>query len=190
MKIEVVQKTGLFGELYNIAVNGKKSFNVKGNTFPFITSFELYNSSNRLLISIFKCFFSIKPKYKFFFNDESLGVQKEPFIFRNTNYFKNSYLCEYKGSKYEVFIHKGLKYSVFKNEIQVASFVSDRVNFLDEDGFLMECNNDSPKELFSTFIIILDSIYGKNLISFGGFLRYKTGALFEVKPFDDNWNPS
>jgi uncharacterized protein YxjI len=186
MVIQVVEKIGTIGDKYDIAINDKRSYNVDGQSIPFFTSFYLTKESKNL-ISIFKSSFSVLPKYKIYFNDEKLNNRKEPLIFKTISCFRNSYECTFDKDVYEFFAHKGLKYSIFKNGNQVAGFSGDRWNIMDEDGFLMECDNDSPKELFSSFIIIMDNIYGRKIKLLGGLLNYNLGVLWEAKEYDKEW---
>lgn len=188
MKIQVIEKIGTVGDIYNVAINKKVNYRISGQTIPFMTNFSLYElKSSNPLVSIFKSSLSLFPKYKIYFNSERINPRKEPLIFKTTSYFKNSFKLEFDKDIYEFYAHKKLKYSIFKNGQQVAGICQDRWNIMDEDGFMMECNNDSPKELFTSFIIVLDNIYRRRLNLFGGLVNANIGIIWEDKEYDTNW---
>jgi hypothetical protein len=188
MKIRIIKKNLIVDEVYNIAINDKLKYRITGRNFPFITSFSLYELNAQIpLLSIFRTFFSFLPEYKIYFNNEKLSARKEPLIFKTINYFTNIYQLEYDDDLYEFFVHKQLKYSIFKNGLQVAGFAQDRLNMLDEEGFSINCNNDSQKELYSAFVIILDTIYNSKISTLGGLINANTGVFWESKEYDKNW---
>ena len=117
-------------------------------------------------------------------------MRKLPLKFRPKNYFKNHFYCNWDNDFYEIFAHKGLKYSIFKNGEQIAGISQDRWTSFKEDGFRLECNNDVEKELLIAFTIIIDHIYSKNVGFVYGLFNYNVGVVNEVKPFDEDWKPN
>ena len=99
----------------------------------------------------------------------------------------NVYYCQWDEDLYEIYIHKKLKYSIFRNGEQVAGIDQDRWNSFEEDGFRMECNNDVHKEFFIALTLILDSMHSKKVKFLNGLFTYKLGALMEAKEYNSEW---
>lgn len=79
MKIQVVEKIGTIGDIYNVAINDKIRYRVSGQTIPFLTNFSLFEVKGaNPLISIYKSSLSLFPKYKIYFNSEKISIRKEP----------------------------------------------------------------------------------------------------------------
>ena len=188
MKIQVLEKAFTVDDIYNVAVNKEITYRVSGVTAPFMTNFSLYELKGKNpLMSVFKSSLSLFPKYKIYFNSEQLNSRREPLIFKTVSFFKNSFYLQFDEDLYEFYAHKGLMYSIFKNGKQVAGISQDRMGIADEDNFMMDCDNDSPKELFTCFIIIFDNVYRRKLNLFGGLVNANIGVLSESKPYNIAW---
>jgi len=187
MQIHILQNAISFGDIYNIAINDKVRYRAEGHLSNPFSSLSLYLKNNELALSIFRSWNSIFPNYSIYFNNDSISTRIKPLKFKTSSYFRNAYSCEWDGDYYEILAHKGLKFSVFRNGIQVAGINQERWSSFKEDGFRLECNNDCHKEFMIALTLILDKIHNRQISLLSGLITYNIGITNEMKPFDENW---
>lgn len=103
------------------------------------------------------------------------------FHFRLKKAWKTQFNCQVENDLYEIYSHRGRKYSVFKNNIQVAWWESDLV-ILFGNKFKIIADKDADYELLIAFCIILESSNGGSTLDLGN-----VGG--QGKSFDAYWQP-
>ena len=186
MKIQILEKPLNIEDKYRVAVNGREKFVVEGYS-GFFTQITISSLQHGQALSIFRKIISIRPSYNIFINNEKISSRKTPLKFRTGSFLFNRYYCNWDNDKYEIYVHKKLKYSIFKNNIQVAGICEDRWNMIGQDSFSLECNSDCIPELLIAFTIIIDHIYTHKISFLGGLFTASMGVMFEAKMYDDTW---
>lgn len=110
------------------------------------------------------------------------------FRFRTASRWTNHYQCVYGQDLYDIYGHRGTKYSVYRNAAQIAWWDQDRVTWLAGDNFKIWADRDSEAELLMAFCLILDESVSNsdNLNTATVHLGY-FGP--EAKTFDASWQP-
>lgn len=186
MQIHILQKALTIVDEYKIAINDRVKFIARDEGIGTY----LYSTSNQLILCIFKTWNIFLPNYNIVIHAEHIANNKKPLKFRTLSYFKNTFSCTWGDDLYKIYVHKGLKYSIFKNEKQIAGISQDRWTSFKEDGFRLECDSDCQKEFIIAIAMILDSVYIRNIRGLHGLINYNVGVMFEAKPFNENWKPS
>ena len=111
-----------------------------------------------------------------FYKDDVFEVTPQAMI-------KEYWTVDYKNKHYEIVIHKGLKYSVFKDSKQIAYFIKQAVTFGTARNILIELNNDEDIELICTFAFALCCDFEET-----SDININLGlTLGEYKKFDNKW---
>jgi hypothetical protein len=85
--------------------------------------------------------------------------------------------------------HKGLNYSIFQNDSQIAAFSRNRVKIGGTDRYEIRMNDDANLVLMICMALVIDC--GELEDETAGTLTIDLGSLGpEVRPFDSSWEPS
>jgi hypothetical protein len=84
--------------------------------------------------------------------------------------------------------HIGRKYSVYKNELQVAWWDKEAVSWFDGDNYKILADIDCDLDLIISFCLIVDNFSSNE--NDGNTVTYDFGNIgFQAKKFDENWQP-
>lgn len=161
--------TGYFGR---ILTREKKLFNSQGSQISYsllYIDFFTFKINN-----IFKW------RYEIEFNNNKLAK-----AISDKRFFANYYDIQYKNNSYKVILHKNHRFSVFKDNIQIAYFKSSsfHIPFTKKTVCKAYADDDIDRIFFYSLILAhLTDLRGDTFeISFG--------RRFETKPFDAKWKP-
>jgi hypothetical protein len=85
--------------------------------------------------------------------------------FRTRSCWKNHYFCQHGQDAYEVYSHKSLRYSIYKNGSQTASWEWDSVPGRACGGYRMQTDDIGAIDLLVSFCLILDDSSSNHLQS-------------------------
>jgi hypothetical protein len=87
---------------------------------------------------------------------------------------------------YDLYGHRGRKYSIYKNDIQVAWWDKNAVSWFSGDNYKITADKDCDVALIIFFCLIIDNFsYHKKSI-----FNYSFGNIgFQAKMFDPAWQP-
>ncbi len=100
----------------------------------------------------------------------------------------NCYDCYCGDDLYKLYRNKGRKYSIYKNDVQVAWWDKNANSILGENFYTIIADKDADADLIISLCLVVDNGSGR-----GG-----TGSIFstdlgyfgeEAKEFDDKWQP-
>lgn len=110
------------------------------------------------------------------------------FLFRTESKWKNHYQCSYGEDLYDIYGHRGTKYSVYRNDTQIAWWDQDRVTWFAGDNFKIWADQSSNTELLMSFCLILDESSSES--DNANTATVNLGYLGpEAKAFDESWRP-
>lgn len=175
MIIKIEQSFLSLREKYKIYVNDSHRFVVKTSFFhlPMKPDLSLYDLEGNKLFKINR----VSP----FFFEYDIEFQEEIISLQPVSDSKFHYSLTFHKSVYEFYGHEGRKFSVFKNEHQVAWLEKDLVG----DYYKIIANNDENKLILVAFVLTYDIHFhaGNDFsIDFG-----KIG--WKMKEFDESWKP-
>lgn len=108
--------------------------------------------------------------------------------FRTKSVWKGHYLCSDGQDYYEIFAHRGWKYSVFRNDSQIAYWDGDTDSLVSGDKYIILADRDADVELLIAFCLVLDNNESANID--GNIMTIDFGNLgMQARKFDETWQP-
>ncbi len=184
MEIDIKQDTLSWGNKFQIFTDGQKS-HISTRKFlrmlPQITLIEA-NDSKRIKMTINKHFSTLGAKYDITTENNSI------LQFRTKSVWKRHYQCQYSFDTYDIYGHRGRKYSIFRNDIQVAWWDRNDGTWLPPDNYKIITDSDCDTELIISFCLVVDNFSNEdNDGNRGGLGLGYVGR--EAKKFDRQWRP-
>jgi uncharacterized protein YxjI len=182
MEIDINQKKLSFNDKYQIFIDGQQTH------FAVIRS--LYSSATELIEKESgKVKYIIGKKWTLFTTSFSLIRLEDDNIlaFRTRSFWKRHYFCVVGMDMYDIYGHTGRKYSVYKNEIQVAWWAQEAVAWFNGDNYKIVADKDCDYELIISFCLAIDAAFSNDN---SGILSIRTGSMGpQAKRFDESWQP-
>ncbi|HLL43399.1 MAG TPA: hypothetical protein VK369_09685 [Segetibacter sp.] len=183
MEIDINQKKIAIGDKYKIFIDGQPTHTASTELFRLFAVVNLFNiTGNRHRLTINKRHAWFKAKYDIRRHDNNV------LVFQTKSFWKKHFQCRYDSGLYDIYGHRGRKYSVFKNDEQVAWWNKQKVTWFEGDNYKIIAENNSDYELIIAFCLIIDN-YSSNdkgnntiTIDFG-----HIGP--QARPFDSTWQP-
>lgn len=102
--------------------------------------------------------------------------------------WKGVYLCEGGNEVFQLYRHKGLDYSIFQNNTQVAAFSKNSVTVGAADHYDLRLNDDANLIVILCMVLAIDVAEHEDGSST---LTYDAGNVgAEERPFDSDWVPN
>ena len=185
MRIDINQQKISIGDKYKIFIDGQQTYTAASELFKFLSVINLLNNEGfNLRLKINKLWGWFKPKY----NITLYGNQI--LEFRSESFWKMHYQCQNGKDIFDIYGHRGRKYSVYKNDKQIAWWEKQAVTWFNGDNYTIITDSDSNDvELIIAFCLIIDNFYHdenrKNAVNIdigniGG----------QVRKFDPYWKPN
>lgn len=183
MEIDINQNKISVGNKYQIFVDGQPTHSASNRLFRWLAEINLVENG------LAKPKYIIKKKWGLFNTSFDLTrwdnrVSK----FRTKNFWKNHYFCQVGQDLFEIFGHKGRKYSIYKNDKQVAWWDKKAVAWFNGDNYKIIADKDCDHELIISFCLIIDNIQSND--NEVNLLTVDLGNIGpHEKKFDATWQP-
>lgn len=183
MTIDINQKKESIGDQYKIFINEKEAYFASRKLFTLLAEINLFeNNVQDSKLTLKKRWSWFQTSYDIYKNDSTI------FEYRTISVWKNHHKCQIGENLYEIFGHKGRKYSIFKNNIQIAFWDKNSVVWFDGDNYKIIADNDCDYELIISFCLINDNKSENNNDS--NALTLDFGNIGpEARKFDKSWVP-
>ncbi len=184
MKIDVNQRAISIGDKYTIFINGSEEYFASVAIFTLLAEITLSRGKGKdSLLMIKKRLAFFKARY-----DIKIGGT-ETLEFITTSILKKQYRCIQGFDTYDIYANRGRKYSIYKNDIQIAWFEDAAVTWFNGDNYSMQADDDINKELLIAFCLIIDNYAnndrGKSALN----INIGNLGVFGAKKFDKDWQP-
>jgi uncharacterized protein YxjI len=182
MEIVITQKKISIGDKYNIFTNGQPTHKVSKQPLQLLAKIRLFESNGITPdVIINRRFTWLKPAYDI--TIKNLQV----LAFRTRSFWKRHYRCQSNSDIYDIYRHRGLKYSIFKNNQQIAWWEKSTITWFEGDNYRIIANNDCDTDLIISFCLIIDNISGHHDTQI---MTINIGNIgFQAKTFDSLWQP-
>lgn len=182
MEIVVTQKKISIGDKYKIYVDGEPTHKASKQLLQILAEIVLVdNNAIKSKITINKRFSWIKPMY------DITGLDHTVLKFRTKSFWKRHYQCQFDSDTYDIYRHRGRKYSVYKNNTQVAYWDKSPITWFEGDHYTITADYDCNADLLISFCLIVDNISGNHGSEV---ITINIGSIgFQVKKFDFHWQP-
>jgi uncharacterized protein YxjI len=184
MEIDINQKKISFGDKYQIYTDGRQTHSATIQLLQWLPEIDLFeNDDDRIKMTINKRLSWFKAKY-----DITRRGNEDVFYFRTKSFWKLHYQCQCGADKYDVYGHRGRKYSIYKNDIQVAWWDQKAVTFFAGDNYKIIADKDCDVDLIISFCLIVDNFSNNNRN--GNIVTFDVGNIgVQEKKFDTSWQP-
>ena len=143
---------------------------------------KLVAPRDRLLATIKGHFLSLHSKYEFELADS------KTYHFECNKLWKGVFVCRNGEESFRLYRHKGLNYSIFSNDVQIAAFSKNRVVVGGCECYDVRMNDDANVIVVVCMVLAIGSSENEDdtatvTLDFGNI-----GP--EERPFDPSWEPS
>jgi len=186
MEIEILKKGTPLNELYQISIDGHithTAVKVASDSPVEINLFESNNTLNkpRLTITRKAAWFAAKYDIKRWDND--------PIEFRTKSFWKTYYQSECGIDTYDIYGHRKRKYSIYKNNRQIAWWDKDVVSEFKGDNYRIIADKKADYNLLISFCLIINDYTSQRVDE--NYSSFNIGNIGpEEKKFDKNWTPN
>jgi len=182
MEINLVQKRTFLSEQFSIYTDGMQTHRSQRKQlfFSFRGEIKLFDYHNDIRFILSSQSSGFKISYSL------IRYDKRSFYLKTSSLFKSHYQCQVDDNLYDIYGHTGLKYSVYKNDSQVAWWDSDSAVWFDGKKHYIISDDDCDVELIISICLIIvgESSNRSSTLSFDfGHIGPQT------RKFDDTWIP-
>ncbi|MEO6729903.1 MAG: hypothetical protein ABIN01_01710 [Ferruginibacter sp.] len=109
MEIDINQKKASMGDKYQIFIDGQQKYFASRQLFKFLPFIQLCKIDNGAIrMTLEKKLSWFKPTFDIKRWDNNM------LEFKTASFWKNYYVCQCGGDAYDIYGHRGRKYSVYK----------------------------------------------------------------------------
>jgi len=155
--------------------------------FYKISMWKTGENKKRITVKNKKLDFILKPSYWIYYQGGKIR-------FKTKSYHKRHFQIELNDDLYDIYgHHKSWKYSVYKNDVQVAWWDKQTQKYQGPDVFTIQMDDDSDVELIASFCLILDDHIDIGVTYRGEFFNTDLSMNLdwkmygELKSFDESW---
>jgi len=183
MEIDINQKKISIGAEYKIHSNGNEKYFATKKLFRFLGEINLFDNSQK------RVRYQIKQNWAWFkLSYDLIKYDNNKFKLRTVSIWKRHFECRIGEDLYEIFGHRGRKYSIYKNDIQIAWWDKEAVSWFNGDNYKLIADEDSEVELLICFCLIMDNAKSQN--DERTTVHYDFGNIGpQAKKFNQNWKP-
>lgn len=185
MRIDINQKKIAIGDKYKIFTDGQQTHSASSKLFSFLSVINLLdNESSRAKLTINQRWSWFSPKYDIQLYDNNY------LAFRTKSFWKLQFQCQKGKDLYDIYGHRGRKYSVYKNDKQVACWDKEAVTWFEGDNYAIFADDDSDHELIIAFCLIIDNQFNNDKSFSTNTVTIDFGNIGgQVKKFNPEWQP-
>jgi len=185
VEIIINQKSVSLTDEYQIIVDNKFIFFAVSEPLKMSAKINIYNSeNNKQILKIAKQNCGIRANYLI----QDLQ-QNKIYSFEEVNNIKLILKCQIDDNLFQLYGHNGNKYSIFKNQNQIAFWEKNNFIFGEKDFYKIIANNDENPLILASFCICLDNAknnFQNELSLFNFDIGFKGNML---RKFDTDWKP-
>jgi uncharacterized protein YxjI len=180
MNISVQQAQFSLSSKYEIATPGA-IYSARKAFLSLCDKVELFAPHGRVLATI-RGHFSFRTKYDFELSDGKV------YHFWCEKLWRGVFTCESAGESFRLYQHKGLNFSIFQNDSQIAAFTKNKVTIGAGDRYAIRINDDGNLIVVICMVLALDCAEHEDD---SATVSYDLGNVGpEARPFDASWEPS
>lgn len=152
MEININQEKFSIGNKYKVFVDGTEKYFASTKLFKLFAEINLQENQSETTV------FSLKRKWSWMkYSYDFSNSKSQIFEFRTISIWRRHYVCVVNADKYEIFGHKGRKYSIYKNNLMIAYWELGKVSWFDGDTYKLIANNDIDVPLIISFCLCIDN---------------------------------
>jgi uncharacterized protein YxjI len=181
MIIDIAQAKIAIADKYKIFVNGQEAYRAARKLWRFLAEVDLFTLDGHQPV------LTIKKRFAFFKASYDVLIDDQAFPFTTRSLWKGVYHFDRGNDRYEIYAHRGRKYSIFRNDLQVAWWDKAAITVLAGDKYRITADDDADTELLIAFCLIVDNYASDDHDNDA--VTYNVGNLLQAKKFDSAWQP-
>jgi len=180
VNITIQERAFAFRSEYDISTPDRNYY-ARKKLFSIRAKVELMTGEDRVVATIRSLSF-FRSRYDFELSDGNV------YRFRCEKFWKGVYACEGNEERYHLYQHKGLRYSIFQDDRQIAAITKNRLVVGKGNRYEIQLNDDANVAIVICLALTIntsqdDDDHSTVTIDFGNI-----GP--EDRKFDESWEPS
>lgn len=180
MNVTVCEHSFSLTSEYDISAPGE-TYSARKTIFSFTDKLTLTTAGGREVARIEGEISPLRHKHEFFLSDG------RHYHFECEKIWKQVFTCQGNGELYHLYQHKGLNYSIFKGDRQIAAFTKNRVVLGKGNEYDVRMDSDADLIVVLCMVLTINTAEHDNddstvTIDFGSI-----GP--QERPFDTEWEP-
>jgi hypothetical protein len=187
MEININQQKISIGDKYKIFTGGQPTHRAARRLLRFLPEVDLFRLNNESpVMTIKKRISFFKAKYDILRWDARLGNDR--LEFRTVAFWKQQFRRQAGKDTYDIYEHRGLKVSIYKNDRQIAWWDQEPVSWFAGDNYTIIADRDADAELLISFCLVIDNYRSDN--HDGNTFTFNIGHIGpQARKFDPDWQP-
>lgn len=180
MELNINQEKFALGNKYKIHVGSELKYSASTKLFKILPEISIVDAISQTTI------LTINRKWEWFkYTFHITNIKNQVYEFTTQSLWKRHYQCIVGVDKYDIYGHKGRKFSIYNNDLMIGYWELARVTWFEGDNYHIVLNNNVDIELISAFCLCIDSINNHN--KKGAFSLNLGWFGPQVKEFDSTW---
>jgi uncharacterized protein YxjI len=181
MEIKIEKKKISLKEGYVITIDGKQAYAASRGVWK--AGVQLFKDGSATPVLTIKPKFTwSRPKYNLVAPDGTIHLFETKKM-----YTKFDAICINGDDTYEVCGHRGRKYSIFKNNVQVAWWSKKAISFFAGDSLKLITDDKIDLDFILALCITVEHL--KTRRRKNRYINMDFGKIFQSRKFDKNWQP-
>jgi uncharacterized protein YxjI len=156
MEIDINQKKISIGDKFQVFIDGLQTHHAAAKIFRIFSEINLFDmNSDFPLITIKKRFSFFRARYDISRRDGA------SYQFVTKSFWKAHFQCIAGADLYDIYGHRGRKYSVYKNDHQLAWWDKKAVTWFNGDNYKIIADKNADTALIIAFCLTIDN-YSSN----------------------------
>ncbi len=181
MNVTIQERKFSFRSEYDISAPGSNWY-ARKIMFSFGKKLQLQTEDGKVLALLRSRFSLLRAKFDFELSDGRI------YHFRCEKIWKGVFVCEGAGQRFRLYEHKGLRYSIFQDDQQIAAFTKNRLVIGKGNEYDVQMNQDADLVIVVCIVLTINTSEDDDDRSSVTFDFGNIGP--EERPFDESWEPS
>jgi uncharacterized protein YxjI len=181
VNVAILERKFSFRSEYDISA-GADTYYAEKKLLSFLANLQVVGENRQSLANIRQRFALIHPKYEF------LLARGAICRFWCEKAWKGVFQCAGNQESYRLYRHKGVNYSIFQNDRQIASFSKNKVVVGKGNEYQVRINRDANALVVICMVLSMNTSQDDDKHTT---VTYDFGNIGpEAQPFDTSWEPS
>lgn len=181
MQVTIEQRKSSFTSEYDIQ-SPSGNFYARRKFFSLWGRIFLNSENGETLAQIDGTLSPVRSKHRFRFSDGRV------YTFQCEKVWKRVFTCSGNGQTLVLYEHRGLKYSIFQNDQQIAAILKNRFVWGSGNRYDIRLNSEADLPLVLCMILTINSI--ENYTGNSGATIDLGNIGPQARPYDESWEPS
>ena len=182
MDLSIKERIISLRSTYDVVAPDGAAYTAEKKIFSLFPNLKVVDGSGQIVVNLKGGFALFSQKYDFVFSDG------RTYHYKTEHRIKPVYLAEGNGEAYRLYRHRGVKFSVFKGDTQIAAVTKNRIAIGSGNEYQVRINSDADPLIVTAMVLAFNSSKEDDK---KGAVSVDVGYMgLEAKPFNSSWQPS